>query len=512
MMHDGFRTLALLSLTVVSGGLQTSVRANDEIRRIDERYATDSIAETPDFRQDIVPLLGKLGCNGRACHGSFQGQGGFRLSLFGYDFKSDHEMLTQGDRSRVDLQLAANSLIVRKPSLVEPHEGGKRLVPGSWQHRVLMRWIESGAKPIGKQTPDFVRLEVSPEEIIATKRGETFRLKAVSVWSNGARVDVTPLCRFQTNNDQVATINEDGIVTAAGPGDSHIVVFYDNGVVPVPVIQPVSDKSGQNYPVVEAPTRIDELVTQKLRKLGMRPSDLCSDAEFLRRVSLDMTGTLPTPADVEAFIADHPGESSAQKRVRKIDELLQSPAYAAWWATRFSDWTGNNVTKLNNNKSAVDAATRSAEWYEWLRNRIEKNVPYDQLAEGIILAVSRQEGETYSAYCERMSGYHHKEGKGQFADQPSMTYYWTRREFLKPEERAMGFAYTFLGLRIQCAQCHKHPFDQWTKDDFDRFKNFFARVRYGSSPDAKDEENAMLEQAGIDIKKLKGNDLGQGPA
>lgn len=509
MMSSRFLKFTVLSFTAVSCGLLTTANAGEEVRRIDERYAADSITETPDFRQDVVPLLGKLGCNGRACHGSFQGQGGFRLSLFGYDFKSDHEMLTQGDRPRVDTQLPANSLILRKPSLEEPHEGGKRLIPGSWQHKVLARWIESGAKPIGKQASDFVRLEVSPAEIITTKRGETFPLKAVSIWSDGTRVDVTPLCRFQTNNDQIATINDAGVVTAGGPGDSHIVVFYDNGVVPVPVIQPVSDQSGSNYPSVETPTRIDELVIEKLRKLGMRPSDLCSDEEFLRRVSLDMTGTLPTAADVEAFIADHPGESSAQKRAKKIDELLESPAYAAWWATRFADWTGNNVTKLNNNKSAVDAPTRSAEWYEWLRSRIEKNVPYDQLAEGIILAVSRQDGESYSAYCERMSGYYHKDAKGRFADQPSLTYYWSRREFLKPEERAMGFAYTFLGLRIQCAQCHKHPFDQWTKDDFDRFKNFFARVRYGSSPTAKGEENAMLEQARIDIKKLKGNDLGR---
>lgn len=507
--------ITLLTFTAVVVSLPTAINAGEtisareELRRIDERYSADSVTETPDFRQDIVPLLGKLGCNGRACHGSFQGQGGFRLSLFGYDFKADHEMLTQGAEPRVDIQSASNSLVLRKPSLVEPHEGGKRLIPGSWQHRVLTRWIESGAKPVSKQTPDFVRLEVFPTEIVATKRGETFPLKAVAVWSDGARIDVTPLCRFQTNNDQVATVTDTAVVTAAGPGDSHIVVFYDNGVVPIPVIQPVSDKYGPNYSAVEAPTQIDQLVVQKLQKLGMMPSEVCSDAEFLRRVSLDMTGTLPTPAQIEAFVIDRDGETNAAKRIRKIDELLESPAYAAWWATRFADWTGNNVTKLNNNKSGIDAATRAAEWYEWLRTRIEKNVPYDQLAEGIILAVSRLEGETYAAYCERMSGYHHKEAKGQFADQPSMTYYWTRREFQRPEERAMGFAYSFLGLRIQCAQCHKHPFDQWTKDDFDRFKNFFARVRYGSSPGTKDQENAMLEQAGIDFKKLKGNELGR---
>ena len=497
------RLIATIALLVCGNGVV--ICASDEVARIDQRLAADASGETPDFRQDVVPLLGKLGCNGRACHGSFQGQGGMRLSLFGYDFKADHETLTLGEKPRVNLTSVADSLILQKPLEKVPHEGGARLVEGSWQHNVLKRWIEGGAKPVGTETPEFVRLEVTPEEIVATKRGETFVLKVIAVWSNGTRNDVTPLCRFRSNNDQIAKIDDTGIVTSAGPGESHVVVFYDNGVVPIPIIQPVSDKFGPNYPTVSTPTKIDELVVQKLRKLGMTQSELCTDAEFLRRVSLDMTGTLPTAAEVETFLAD----SSPEKRTRKIDELLERPAYAAWWATKFADWTGNNAGKLNNNKSGVSANTLSTQWYEWLQARIEKNVPYDQLAEGIILAVSRLEGESYASYCERVSSYHYKEPKGSFSDQPSMTHYWTRRDFLKPEERALGFAYSFLGIRIQCAQCHKHPFDQWTKDDFDRFKEFFTRARFGKAPGVKEEEQAMLEQAGIDAKKLKGNELGK---
>jgi len=489
-------TLAL-SLVVAS-----AARAEDPVSRIDERFAVETVQETPDFRQHVVPLLGKLGCNGRACHGSFQGRGGLRLSLFGYDFKADHEALAKGDTPRVNTSQVAESLILQKPLQVIPHEGGTRLKEGTWQHRVLTQWIQAGARPIEASTPEFVRLEVTPTEIVARSRGEKFVLKAIAVWSNGVREDVTPLCRFQSNNDQVATVDETGLVTSAGPGDSHVVAFYDNGVVPIPVIQPVSDKFGPNYPKVPTPTRIDELVVQKLSKLGMVPSDLNTDAEFLRRVSLDMTGTLPTAAEVEAFLAD----TSADKRARKIDELLERPAYAAWWATKFSDWTGNNAGKLNNKQP--DANVLAAHWYEWLRVRIEKNVPYDQIAEGIILAVSRQEGEDYNQYCERMSSYYRKESPASFADQPSMTHYWIRREFTTPDERALGFAYTFLGIRIQCAQCHKHPFDQWTKDDFDRFKEFFSRTRYGSAPGTKDEEQAMLAKAGIDPKTAKnGNDL-----
>ncbi len=494
----------IFALAATLGCLATNVNAGDAAR-IDERFAAENVTETPDFRQHVVPLLGKLGCNGRACHGSFQGRGGLRLSLFGYDFKADHEALALGEKPRINAGAVAESLMLQKPLQVVPHEGGTRLKEGSWQHKVLSRWIEGGAKPIGAETPEFVRLDVTPEEIVARKRGETFVLKAVAVWSNGAREDVTPLCRFQTNNDQIASVDVKGVVTATGPGDSHVVVFYDNGVVPIQVIQPVSEKFGPSYPAVPTPTKIDELVVQKLRKLGVVQSDLCTDAEFLRRLSLDMVGTLPTSAEVEEFLADQ----SPDKRAKKIDELLERPAYAAWWATKMSDWTGNNAGKLNNNKSGVEANTLATDWYEWLRTRIEKNVPYDEITEGIVLAVSRLENETYAQYCERMSGYYNKEPKGSFADQPSMTHYWIRREFTKPEERALGFAYTFLGIRIQCAQCHKHPFDQWTKDDFDRFKEFFSRAQYGNAPGTRDDEQAMLTKAGIDPKNLKGNDLGK---
>jgi hypothetical protein len=500
--------LAVASVGGLSAALNAAdhdVTDHDPVARIDRRFAAADVTETPDFRQHVVPLMGKMGCNGRACHGSFQGRGGFRLSLFGYDFKADHEALTAGEKPRVNTTNLAESLMLQKPLQVIPHEGGTRLKEGTWQHRVLTQWIAAGAKPIGASTPEFVRLDVTPEEIVSIRSGETFVLKAVAVWSNGTREDVTPLCRFQTNNDQIATVDDTGTVTSAGPGDSHVVVFYDNGVVPVPVLQPVSDKFGPKYPAVTTPTKIDELVVQKLRKLGMTQSELCTDAEFLRRVSLDMIGTLPTAAEVEAFLAD----TSADKRARKIDELLERPAYAAWWATKFSDWTGNNAGKLNNNKSGLDATELATDWYEWLRTRVEKNVPYDQIAEGIILAVSRHDGESYAQYCERMSGYYQKENKGRFADQPSMTHYWIRREFLKPEERALGFAYTFLGIRIQCAQCHKHPFDQWTKDDFDNFKEFFSRAQYGTAPGSKDDERAMLEKAGIDVKNIKGNELGK---
>lgn len=511
MLRTAWQRLTL-GLTAVIGlqvACAETASAADDVLRIDQRFANEAIIETPDFRQHVVPLMGKLGCNGRACHGSFQGQGGFRLSLFGYDFKADHEALAKGDKdkpARINPTNIHESLMLQKPLQVVPHEGGTRLKEGTWQHRVLVKWLEGGAKPVTSETAEFVRLEVTPTEIVAKKKGDTFQLKAVAVWSNGVREDVTPMCRFRSNNDTVVAVDDNGLATSTGPGDSHVVAFYDNGVVPVPVMLPVSDKFGPNYPSVPTPTKIDELVIQKLRKVGIVQSDLASDAEFLRRVSLDMIGTLPTAAEVEAFLADQ----SSNKRAKKIDELLERPAYAAWWATRFADWTGNNAAKLNNaERSFNNPSAIASGWYEWLRVRIERNEPYDKMMEGIVLAVSRLEGESYSDYCERMSGYYQKDAKGSFADQPSLTYYWARREFLKPEERALGFAYTFLGIRIQCAQCHKHPFDQWTKDDFDRFKEFFSRASFGSAPGTKDDEKELLAKLGLSDEQMKsgGNDL-----
>jgi len=476
-------------------------KAADVRQPIDGRFAKLGVTEEPDFRQHVVPLIGKLGCNGRACHGSFQGQGGFRLSLFGYDFKADHDALVAGDAPRTNPAEPLKSLILAKPLEEVDHEGGKRLEKDSWQYRVLVKWIQDGAKGLSEKPVDFVRLEISPSELVAAKEGDSWQLKAVAVWSDGSREDVTPLCRFQSNNDQIATITQAGKVTAMAPGDSHVVAFYDNGVVPVPVLFPVSNKTGPNYPAVPTPTKIDELVVQKLRKLGELQSDVCTDADFLRRVSLDMTGTLPTASEVEQFLAD----PSPEKRARKIDELLERPGYVAWWTTKFCDWTGNNSQK-NQNNGPDSRNVASVAWYDWIRERIQKNVPYDEIVEGIVLARSRLDDESYEDYCKRMSSYMSRESEASFADQPYLPYFWTRSNFNSSEERALGFAYTFLGVRIQCAQCHKHPFDQWTKDDFERFENFFTRVRYADAPGSKDKYKEMIADLGIDPKK-KGNEL-----
>lgn len=501
-IHGTLGALAVMLATASVWGNETQ-----EIRPISERYADASVQEEPNFQRHVSPLFGRLGCNGRSCHGSFQGRGGFRLSLFGYDFNADHEALLQADSPRVDVKNPLESLILVKPTDADMHEGGQRYKKDSWQYHVLRRWIEAGARFTTEDVQKLIRLEVTPAEIRFAASGETVQLKAVAVWPDGTREDVSPLCRFQSNSEQVAKVSETGLVTATDPGDTHLVAFYDNAVVPIPVIRPVSNKVGDKYPQVATNNKVDELVVEKLRKLGVVPSELCSDAEFLRRVYLDLTGTLPTAAEVEAFLAD----PSSEKRRAKVDQLLETPAYVAWWTTKLCDITGNNDRQLNQVNQVVQGAP-SQGWYDWIYKRVAENLPYDQLAEGIIVSKSRRDGQSYAEYCKEMSEMYQPGSDKQFADRPTMPYFWARQNLRQPEERAIGFAYSFLGIRIQCAQCHKHPFDQWSKADFDAFKGFFPGVLIGTNG-ARDQESQqqyreIMAELGVDPgMRINGNEV-----
>lgn len=487
--------VGILSLTATANASN-----NNEIKKpVSQRFTDSDTKEVPQFQQHVVPLLGKLGCNGRACHGSFQGKGDFRLSLFGYDFIMDHKQLTAEDVGRINLKEPAKSLVLQKPLEEIDHEGGKRFEPGSWQHRLLTRWIESGAQGVPKTAPKFDRLEVTPASIQFNKEGETVTLRAVAVWSDGSQEDVTPLCRFQTNNEQIATISSTGLVTAAKPGDTHVVISYDSGVIPIPVIRPVSDQYGDKYPQIAASTPIDKLVINKLSKLGMIPAEKCDDTEFLRRVSLDLSGTLPAPHEVEAFLKD----SSPNKRSQKIDELLETPGYAAWWSTKLCDFTQNNYDDLVNVAPVRERPTQ--DWYDWIKKRVTNNVGYDKIVEGILLATSREPEENFEEFTDAMNAIYQGKPGQEFADRDHMPYYWARRNFRNPDDRVLGFAYTFLGIRIQCAQCHKHPFDQWTQTDFKEFRGFFTRVNFGVNPDSRAEYTAMVKEIGAN--KLRGNQL-----
>ena len=458
-------------------------------------------SEVPDFQKHVVPLFGRLGCNGRACHGSFQGRGGFQLSLFGYDFKADHEAMLAEDSPRVDLESPLDSLIIVKPTDEDEHEGGKRYEVGGWEYQLIRQWIEAGA-PVTRPLHQLSRLEVEPKEIEFSTAGETVQLHVTAVWDDGSREVVTPLCRFRSNDDQIALIDADGLVTGVEPGATHVVVFYDKAVLPIPVQRPISDLAAIVSRSYRRRRGSMSWSLQQLRKLGIVPSEPADDATFLRRVRLDLTGTLPTPSEVAAFLADE----TADKRARKIDELLETPAYAAWWTTKLCDFTGNNSAQLNNTLPIQNQA--SQDWYDWIYKRVAENVPYDELVAGIVTAKSLEPGQSYEAYSEQMCSIYRGDSDLEFADLPGMTHYWTRRDLRDPESRAINFAYAFMGVRIQCAQCHKHPFDQWSKQDFDEFTRFFGSVVFDQTGRQMhaDEYTSLLEELGVDAKQ-RGNQL-----
>jgi hypothetical protein len=521
-MKPSLLLLGLLPAVVLANAIRQNEPAKDAKsasaertpKTAKERWQNISKSDEASFRRHVIPLMSRSGCSGRECHGSFQGRGGFQLSLFGYDFEKDHEAITKGkggaEEVRVDLKEPMRSLVLAKPALDgEEHKGKKRFEKGSWEYNLILKWIQGGAKSDVVETGEFDRLEVSPKEIIFKKPGDTQQLRVMAHWKDGTVEDVTHLTRFRTNDESVSEVNDVGIVSCKEKGDTHIVAFYDNGVQPVPVMLPASEFTGAKFPKIPARTKLDEIVVSKLRKAGIVPSGMCTDAEFLRRVSLDVAATLPTPDEIRAFLAD----KSPDKRARKVEELLKTPGYAGWWTTLLCDFSGNNRQQLNTGGELQLNDKFSRQWYDWIYKRVGENAPYDQLVAGLVLAKGRTSDEqSYADYAKEMASYFRTKDPADFADRPDMPYFWQRQNVRKPEEKALSFAHTFLGVRIECAQCHKHPFDQWTQTDFKQFQAFFEPINYGARPrsgSASEEMNYasvtkdLQEKLGYDRKEQK---------
>ncbi len=274
-----------------------------------------------DFERHIMGLLGRMGCASGACHGSFQGKGGLQLSLFGYDPARDFDALVrQNNGRRIDRANPDQSLLLLKATGNPAHGGMTRFGKSSWQYRLLREWITDGAKwRPGSGAVKSVR--ISPAEYAFTGPGQTGQLAVEALFADGSRENITPLCDFRSNDDAVVEVTSLGAIQSLRPGDTAIVVSYRGTVLPVRVLVPAPLKPGSTYPKVPKNNGIDREVFAKLRRLNMVPSDLSSDGEFLRRVTLDTIGTLPTPAEVRAFLTDN----RPDKRERKIDELLAHP-------------------------------------------------------------------------------------------------------------------------------------------------------------------------------------------
>jgi hypothetical protein len=451
--------------------------------------------EQVDFERHLMGLFGRMGCNAGSCHGSFQGKGGLRLSLFGYEPEKDYLALTRDVLGRrINPVDPERSLLLLKPTGQVEHGGGVRFAKGSWQYQLFREWIVAGA-PWHKGSGDVAGVVVTPAEIAFPKAGATEQLRARARFADGSETDITAFCDFRTNDDAVAEVTSQGRVTALRTGGTAVVVSYRGNVVPVRVLVPAELPPGFQYPRVPETGTIDHEVFARLRKLNLVPSDLAADAEFLRRVTIDTIGTLPSPDEVRAFLAD----PSPDKRLRKIDELLSHPLHAALWATKFCDITGNDTQALE--QPVPLKPKRSQMWHDWFRKRVAENMPYDQIVRGVLCATSR-DAKSPEEWVKEAGAIEEELATGYettYADRPTLDLFWRRQQQVPIEQWGEKTAAAFLGIRLECAQCHKHPFDRWSQADYRAYANVFGQVAFNVSPECKklvDAENAERRKKG----------------
>jgi hypothetical protein len=436
--------------------------------------AGPTIAE-PQFARHVVAVLDRLGCNSGACHGSFRGQNGFRLSLFGGDPSLDYVSLARDSFGRRINRLdPERSLLLLKPTLQVPHRGGLRLNKDSSEYRLLRAWIAGGAHYEPAREPALTHIEVAPAESVLAPRTGTTALRVTAHFADGVREDATKLSRFETLNDEVAVVDRDGHVLARDAGDTAMLVRYAGQVEAVSILVPRAATSNDELATAhhyDSAGLLDDQINDKLKKLNIVPSELTSDTEFLRRVSLDLIGTLPAPAELQAFAAD----SRPYKRAKKIDELLARPEYAAFWATKFSDWTGNDTRYLAN----PYRPKQSKQWHDWFRDKLARNVPYSEIATGVVAATSRegQTAEQWQTWAKaEETRLQSKDWHYDYRSRKTLDLLYIKARNLEPDNLSLQISYCFLGVKIECAQCHKHPMDRWTQADFGSFAKTFAYV------------------------------------
>ncbi len=457
--------------------------------------------DAPRFSRHVVAVFSKLGCNGGACHGAVKGQNGFRLALFGADPALDHERLVRefGGR-RLNRHRPEASLLLLKATGQVSHAGGKRTEIGSREYTLLHRWIAAGAKLDAPELSRLVHLEVTPAEQTA-RPDDSYRLGAIAHFADGSQEDVTALCAYESQDRQVATVDPAGQVQVCGPGDAALLVRFR--AEPAVALVLVPRIGNEPFPDVTPDGFIDRHVLAKLRRLNIPPSPLADDATFLRRVALDVTGTLPAPDEIRAFLAD----TQPDRRARKIDELLNRPGYAALWTLKFCD-----LLKASDYGVYADGLSQEQDaprFMQWVRARLEENLPYDQFVERILTATSR-DGHSLNDWAQETrtinEGYTTPRTDLQlYSQRKTLDLYWQRRAS-GGVTGALQVAHSFLGLRLECAQCHRHPHDVWQQDDLLSFANFFMHVRQpgfqGDNEKKFAEVAAYVKTLDAEAKKL----------
>ena len=385
-----------------------------------------------------MAVLAKAGCNAGACHGNKNGKGGFKLSLRGQDPDLDYEALCRDIFARRTNSIDPDqSLILLKATAKLPHEGGLRFKSDSMEYGILRNWIARGTPRDSEQMPKLVQLEVIPAEQVLVEPADQVQIKATAVFSDGTRRDVSNLTVYEQSTD-LAKISRDGLVQRLRMGEMTVVARYLQIQQPVRLAFVPARPNFKWQPIVSN-NYIDEQIEEKLRTLRINPSVVCDDGMFLRRAFLDLLGILPTPEEAKVFAAD----TSADKRSRLIDQLLERPEYVDFWALKWSDL-------LRNEERTIDRKGVQ-KFHGWIRQSIADNKPLDRFVRELLSA----RGSTYS--------------------NPPANYYRANRD---PVTRGEATAQLFLGVRLQCAQCHNHPFDRWTQDDYYGWADVFARVDY----------------------------------
>ena len=392
-----------------------------------------------DFVSDIVPILSRHGCNSGGCHGKAGGQNGFQLSLFGFDNDFDYDAIAKEGRGRrIFATSTSRSMLLAKATGSSPHGGGSRFDHDSEAGQLIQRWIELGAPASSPDSPRVVKLHVTPTERVLSRDGQQ-QLAVTAEYSDGSRRDVTRQSEFSSNLDPVAGVDEDGFVTATGQsGEAAIMARYVGHVAVFQAIVPHGE-SLDSIPEFAPNNYVDELAAAKWMKLGLQPSPPSDAATFLRRVTVDLCGRLPTVEETVAFLED----KSGSKRRLAIDRLLDSPDYPAYFAMRWG-------AILRNSKLA-GADQASYAFHNWIKDMIARNRPYDEFVRGVVAAA------------------------GEWQDAPAINWYWQTRDDQLHSVTA-DTAQVFLGIRLQCARCHHHPYERWGQEDYYGLAGFFTRL------------------------------------
>lgn len=446
----------------------------------------------PLFSRHIVPLFSQLGCNSGSCHGAVQGKNGFRLSLFGVEPALDHQRLLRaaGGR-RLNLQDPNSSLLLLKATGRAAHEGGQRLTSGSPEYDVLRRWVAAGAPLDRPEQGQLRKLTMTPTRQ-TLKPGEETRLRVEATFADNSVEDVTALCSFESRDRAVVEVDRSGGVRAVGAGDTALVARFRADPVIALVLVPATARG--SFPDVKENNDVDRHVFDKLRRLQVPPAELCDDATFLRRASLDVTGALPTPEEVRAFLAD----PDPTRRAKKIDELLERPGYAALWANKFCDLLKPRISYQDFTHQPAPGSIRR--FHDWVRARMKDNTPYDEFVERMLTGTSL-DGRSREEWIQEVVRQTEEETGARkydasaYANRKTLDLFWHRFD-ATGVKGTVQIAHAFLGLRLQCAQCHRHPTDVWTQDDLLSFSNFFSRVRANTGVLSVKDATEVKKRAG----------------